>query len=170
MAAPLTRRLPEAGEHLPPSVHRFLLFSTPGPAIIDIEMIDWLRRVCLSFPQATEQVQWGNDLVFKIGGKMFAVVPLEPAAVHVSFKCSPEDFVELTERPDVIPAPYLARAHWVALEREGAIPRAELEAKLKSSYELVLAKLPAKTRADLQQTGTKPRRKAAAKATRRGSV
>ena len=72
--------------------------------------VDWLREVCLSFPGATEQIQWGNDLLFKVGGKMFAITPLEPASVFLSFKTSPETFVELTERADIIPAPYLARA------------------------------------------------------------
>src|SRR5258707_658930 len=83
--------------------------------------VDRLREVCLSFPGATEQVQWGNDLVFKVGGKMFAVTPLEPAPVCLSFKASPENFAELTERPNIIPAPYLARAQWVALQTRDAL-------------------------------------------------
>ena len=78
--------------------------------------IDWLRRTCLLFPHVTEQVQWGNDLVFKVGGRMFAVASLEPAAVCLAFKCSDESFADLTERPNVIPAPYLARAKWIAME------------------------------------------------------
>jgi len=68
----------------------------------------------------------GADLVFKIGGKMFAVAALEPGPVSMSFKCSPEDFAELTERPGVIPAPYLARAQWVALETQDALPATEI--------------------------------------------
>src|SRR6266567_2726923 len=72
--------------------------------------VDWLREVCLSFPGATEQIQWGSDLLFKVGGKMFAATRLEPASVWLSFKASPENFVELTERANIIPAPYLARA------------------------------------------------------------
>ena len=101
-----------------------------------------VRKHCLSFPQATETVQWGNDLVFKVGGKMFAVTCLEPAEVVLSFKCSDDDFAELTEVPGIIPAPYLARAKWVALEKESAIPAAELKRKLRQSYDLVAAKLP----------------------------
>jgi predicted DNA-binding protein (MmcQ/YjbR family) len=72
---------------------------------------EWVRRYCLSLPRATETLQWGHDLVFKIGGKMFAVMNLEPFPPWLSFKCSAEDFAELTERPGIIPAPYLARAH-----------------------------------------------------------
>ena len=79
---------------------------------MDIESI---RRCCLAFPHATENVQWGYDLCFKIDGKLFAVTPLEPAPVRLSFKASPENFVELCERPGIIPAPYMARAQWVAL-------------------------------------------------------
>ncbi len=86
--------------------------------------VEWLRKICLAFPGATEQIQWGNDLLFKVGGKMFAVTPLEPAPVCLSFKASPENFAELTERVDIIPAPYLARAQWVALQTRDALPRA----------------------------------------------
>ena len=85
---------------------------------------DWVREYCLALAGATEQVQWGDDLVFKAGGKMFAVMPLEPTYAarrsggqaggklnpkHVdwpwlSFKTTPEEFAELTERPGVRPA------------------------------------------------------------------
>lgn len=111
--------------------------------------VDWVRRYCMSMPHATESVQWGADLVFKIGGKMFAVLGLEPAKVWMSFKCSPEKFAELIERSNVIPAPYLARYYWVALETEDALSPAEIKSLLRRSYELVLEKLPAKARAAL---------------------
>jgi predicted DNA-binding protein (MmcQ/YjbR family) len=108
--------------------------------------VDRLREICLSFPGATEQVQWGCDLVFKVGRKMFAVTPLELAPVCLSFKASPENFADLTERPDIIPAPYLARAQWVALQTRDALPAEELARLLRESYDLVFAKLPRKTR------------------------
>jgi len=108
--------------------------------------VDWLREVCLSFPGATEQIQWGSDLLFKVGGKMFAVTPLEPAPVCLSFKASLEDFAELTERANIIPAPYLARAQWVALQTRDALPENELARLLRDSYDMVFAKLPRKTR------------------------
>jgi predicted DNA-binding protein (MmcQ/YjbR family) len=95
-------------------------------------------------------VQWGNDLVFKIGGKMFAVVVLEPAKVWLSFKCSAEEFAELVERPGIIPAPYLARNNWVALETEDALSVTEIQRLIRNSYNLVLGKLPKKTRATLR--------------------
>ena len=105
---------------------------------------EWLRKLCLSFPGTTEQIQWGYDLLFKVGGKMFAITPLEPAPVCLSFKVSPEKFAELTERQNIIPAPYLARAQWVALQTRDAVTHEELAGLLRESYEMILAKLPKK--------------------------
>jgi predicted DNA-binding protein (MmcQ/YjbR family) len=119
--------------------------------------IDRLRQLCRSFPGATEQIQWGNDLLFKVAGKMFAATPLEPAPVCLSFKASPENFAELTERPNIIPAPYLARAQWVALETREALPAEELAQLLRESYELIAAKLPKKTREGLSARPAKKR-------------
>ncbi|MCU1243548.1 MAG: hypothetical protein JWO71_4274 [Candidatus Acidoferrum typicum] len=120
--------------------------------------IDWVRELCLSFPYATEQVTWGLDLTFRISGKIFAVTVLEPAKVWLSFKCSAENFAELTERAGIIPAPYLARAQWVALESKEALQKEELAALLRESYELVFAKLPKKAqKALLQAKHSKPK-------------
>jgi predicted DNA-binding protein (MmcQ/YjbR family) len=113
--------------------------------------IDWVRELCLSFPHATEQVTWGVDLTFRISRKIFAVTVLEPAKVWLSFKCSAENFAELTERTGIIPAPYLARAQWVALESKEALRKEELAALLRESYELVCGKLPKKTQQALLQ-------------------
>jgi len=114
--------------------------------------VDWVRDLCLSFPSATEQVTWGIDLTFRISGKIFAVTVLEPAKVWLSFKCSRETFAELTERAGIIPAPYMARAQWVALETKDALPKDDLAGLLRESYDLVFAKLPKKTREALLQT------------------
>ena len=110
---------------------------------------DWVRRVCLVFPRATESVQWGDNLVFKIGGKIFAIAPLEPAEAWLSFKCSPEEFAESVELPGIVPAPYLARAHWIALQSGDALTTAEVKKRLRRSYDLVLETLPKKARAAL---------------------
>ncbi len=107
---------------------------------------DWVRELCLSFPQTTEQIQWGEVLVFKVAGKMHALTALQPSKTWLTFKASPENFVELTERPGIIPAPYLARAMWVALETRDALPLDELARLLRESYDMVVAKLPKKTR------------------------
>ena len=87
---------------------------------------------------------------------MFAHTVLEPSPVWLSFKTSPDNFYELTERPGIIPAPYLARAQWVALETKDALSSLELAPLLRDSYDLVVAKLPKKTRDSL--TSQTPRR------------
>jgi predicted DNA-binding protein (MmcQ/YjbR family) len=113
---------------------------------------EWIRAHCLSMPHVTEQILWGNDLVFKVAGKMFAVIVLEPYKVCLSFKASPEEFAELIERPGIIPAPYSARAKWVALEHPDALTRSELTRMIANSYSLVVAKLPKKRQAELAET------------------
>jgi predicted DNA-binding protein (MmcQ/YjbR family) len=131
--------------------------------------IDWVREHCLSFPGTTEQIQWGSDLLFKVGGKMFAAAPLGPAPVCLSFKTSGESFAELTERPNIIPAPYLARAQWVALETRDALPTEELARLLRESYELIVAKLPKKTREGLSRARALKRKPASGNSSRRKS-
>ena len=116
--------------------------------------VEQLRKICLAFPGATEQIQWGDDLLFKVRGKMFAITPLIPASVCLSFKVTPENFAELTERPGIIPAPYLARAKWIALESRDALTPSVVGALLRASYDLVVAKLPRKARESL--TASKP--------------
>jgi len=111
--------------------------------------IDWVRRYCLSLPHTTETIQWGNDLVFKISGKMYAVVALEPGDHWLSFKCTPDDFARLVEQVGIIPAPYLARAHWVSLEPETALSRAEIKRLIGQARDIVIAKLPKKNQAAL---------------------
>ena len=116
--------------------------------------IEWVRQHCLSLPYTTEQIQWGNDLLFKVGGRMFAGMPLEPARIWLSLKADPEEFAELVENQGVIPAPYMARAKWIALEDERALPRNEVLRLVTKSYEMVFAKLSKKLQAELA-TGKK---------------
>jgi len=117
--------------------------------------IEWVRSICLSFPQVTEEEVWENDLTFKVAGKMFAHSVLIPAPVWLSFKASTESFAELTERQGIIPAPYLARAKWIALETKEALSHDELARLLRASYDMVVAKLPRKTQAALAGEGGK---------------
>jgi predicted DNA-binding protein (MmcQ/YjbR family) len=116
--------------------------------------IETVRAYCLSFPHVTEEVLWGNDLVFKIGGKMFAVIGLDPVSGHcMSFKSTPEKFAELTEEEGIDPAPYVARYHWVALQRFNVLRERELKALLRNAYDLVFEKLPKKAKAELEGKG-----------------
>ena len=122
--------------------------------------IDALRRYCLQFPHATENVQWGCDLCFKVDGKLFLVTPLEPAPVRLSFKCSAENFAELCERPGVRPAPYMARAQWISLEQLNTLPDPELRELIAESYQLVWERLPKKRQQELQSGGKAAAKKA----------
>jgi predicted DNA-binding protein (MmcQ/YjbR family) len=132
--------------------------------------IDRLRRFCLALPHATEQVQWEDALVFKVGGRMFAVAHLEPASVWLSFKCASDEFSELVERPGVLPAPYLARAGWAALESPDSLPHPEIERLVHRSYDLVFSKLPRKTQAAFSSpVARSPRRRPSRSRARRPS-
>ena len=103
--------------------------------------LSWVRSFCRQLPGATEEMKW-EKLAFCIDGKIFAILSLEPDDVMLCFKCPPEAFGELTELPGIIQAPYFARRQWVALEPTAALPRNLLAPLLRTSYELVLAKLP----------------------------
>lgn len=112
--------------------------------------IEWVRQYCLSLPHATEELQWGETLLFKIGGKIFALLNLDQARPNrLSIKCTPEEAAEMVEREGIIPAPYLARNHWICFQDLQAITRAEMKAIIQSSYGLVVAKLPKKLKAQL---------------------
>ena len=102
--------------------------------------VDSIRAYCLSFPHATENLQWGDALCFKVGAKMFAVLGLD--RVRLTFKCAPETFAELIERPDIRPSPYLGRYKWVMLDRLDALRSDELRDLIRQSYEMVAAKAP----------------------------
>ncbi len=104
--------------------------------------IDAVRKICRALPAVTEDIKWGSDLVFSVGGKMFTVVNTERPHT-LAFKCTPEMFAELTERDGIIPAPYLARAMWVQERSVGdVLDRREMDELIRASYELVVATLP----------------------------
>jgi predicted DNA-binding protein (MmcQ/YjbR family) len=115
--------------------------------------IEWIRAYCLSLPHTTEDIQWGNDLLFRIARKIYTLVSLDGTGTsRISFKCTPEEFAELIEMDGIIPAPYLARNHWVSLTRLDALPRAEVRRRILRSYELVRSRLPKKTQRELSGT------------------
>jgi len=116
--------------------------------------IDSVRNYCLSLPHATEDIQWGNDLLFRISGKIFAAMSLDPPH-SLSFKCTPEKFDELIEFEGIIPAPYTARNKWVMLERLDALNDSEIKRLIKNSYEMIFSKLTKKLQAELG-AATKP--------------
>jgi predicted DNA-binding protein (MmcQ/YjbR family) len=121
-----------------------------------------LREFLLSLPDVCETMQWGDNLVYwvgdkKIGGKMFALCSLTPDRGVLSFAAGPERFAELVEVEGVFPAPYLARAHWVAVERWNTLAVSELKELLHAARGIVYEKLTKKTKAALAETGRKRR-------------
>lgn len=110
--------------------------------------VEKAKALCRSFAGATEDVKWGADLVFSVGEKMFACTGDAPGS-GISFKVDDERFLELTDRPGIIPAPYLARARWVQVERADALGDEEAAALLRRSYELVFGKLTKKLQREI---------------------
>ncbi len=121
-----------------------------------------LRSFLLSLPDVCETMQWGDNLVFwvgdkKIGGKMFALCSLTPNRGVLSFAAGPERFAELVEVEGVFPAPYFARAYWVAVERWNTLPTSELKELLRAARGIVFEKLSKKTREALAGSARKRR-------------
>jgi predicted DNA-binding protein (MmcQ/YjbR family) len=122
------------------------------------------RAFLLRLPFVEETLQWGDNLVFwvgdkAIGGKMFALIDLDgDGRAVMSFAAGPEGAAELLEINGIFPAPYLARAHWVALERWDALRKSELEARLRTAREIVEARLPKRTRDVLAMPAAERRR------------
>jgi predicted DNA-binding protein (MmcQ/YjbR family) len=84
---------------------------------------------------------------------MFAVTDTGSAPAGISFKVDDERFLELTDRPGIIPAPYLARAKWVYVEKASALTDQEAAALLRRSYELIFAKLTKKRQREIKEAG-----------------
>jgi predicted DNA-binding protein (MmcQ/YjbR family) len=121
--------------------------------------VDWIRKLCLSFPDAAENLQWGETLCFKVRRKLFATVYLaEGKLAPVVLKSAPEKFDELVEIEGVSPAPYVGRYKWVMLANSNVLPLGELKALIRQSYDLVAAKAPKKKAAG-KKTPSKPRKK-----------
>ena len=111
--------------------------------------IQFLQQFCSALPAVTEDVKWGHDLCFSVGGKMFCVANLEPPFT-ASFKVKDEEFEELSARDGFMPAPYMARAKWVLVTNPAKLNKKEWERYLRESYELVKAKLTGKLRKELK--------------------
>ena len=84
-------------------------------------------------------------MLFRVGGKIFVMVSLDPAAEdRIAVKCAPETFAELLEREGARPAAYVGRFKWIGFCDFNVLPAAELRELIRTSYELVKAKLPKK--------------------------
>lgn len=110
--------------------------------------IDELRNFCLALPAVTEDIKWGDNLVFSVAEKMFCLADLNPP-LRVSLKVPEEQFDELTVNEGIIQAPYFARRQWVTVTEETRFSRKEWEHYVRQSYEMIRAKLPKKVRESL---------------------
>jgi predicted DNA-binding protein (MmcQ/YjbR family) len=113
------------------------------------------REYCLSKACATESTPFGPDvLVFKVGGKMFALAALDELPTTVNLKCDPDLALELRDRYEqVTPGYHMNKKHWNSVEIEGGIPDPELQTMIDHSYDLVAkglrqprVKVPARSR------------------------
>jgi predicted DNA-binding protein (MmcQ/YjbR family) len=118
---------------------------------------DSIREYCLSFPHAVENLQWGDELCFKVGGKIFVMLGLDSVPQRLCFKCAPEKFAELCEREDIRPAPYVGRYKWVMLDRLDALGEQELQDCIGESYKMVAAKAKIKTQSSKGRDRREPR-------------
>jgi len=102
------------------------------------------REYCLTKPGATEGTPFGPDvLVFKVGGKMFALAALDEVPTTVNLKCNPDLALDLRDRyEEVKPGYHMNKKHWNTVEIDGGIPAGELRKMIDHSYELVVKSLP----------------------------
>ena len=107
------------------------------------------KDLCRSFPAATEDLKWGEVQVFSVGGKMFACTNADLPARRISFKVDDDRFLELTDRPGIIPAPYMARLKWVYTDDARSLSDSEASLLLRRSYELAFAKLTKKLQREI---------------------
>ena len=111
--------------------------------------IEGIQVICKKLPAVTEDIKWGNDLVFSVGEKMFCVVGLNQSPTTASFKVTDEEFDEICSREGFKPAPYVARYKWVFIDDISKMNKKEWEKYIAQSYRLVKEKLPAKTKKQL---------------------
>ncbi|MBS1643570.1 MAG: MmcQ/YjbR family DNA-binding protein [Bacteroidetes bacterium] len=112
--------------------------------------LDLLREYCLSKKGTTEEILWGEHLVFKVAGKMFCITSLDDAT-DTAFKVIDEDFERLPETGIYLPAPHLQRAKWVKVLQPERVKLTEWKERIETSYQLVKAKLPKKIRTLLDE-------------------
>ncbi|HAK06593.1 MAG TPA: MmcQ-like protein [Spartobacteria bacterium] len=113
--------------------------------------VERFREYCLAKRGVTESTPFGEDvLVFKIGGKIFALAALDEVPATVNLKCDPDLALELRDRYEQVrPGYHMNKKHWNTVEIESGIPEAELRRMIDHSYELIVKSLPKTTRAKL---------------------
>ena len=111
--------------------------------------IPTLETIALSLPGVEKEIKWKSDLVFMVGSKMFFVIDLEGPPHSASFKVQEERFEELAATTYFRPAPYFARAGWVAISAGSPLSGDEVEAYVREAHRIVAGKLTRKVRTQL---------------------
>lgn len=123
--------------------------SYPKSLCLEMDLTQ-LQELCMSFPHATEDIKWGHDLCFSIGGKMFLVTGADGFPVSASLKVTEDEFEEWSAKPGCKPAPYMARHKWIYIEDIARFPASEIKRLAQQSYDLVKAKLAKKVLRELE--------------------
>ncbi|MGI6478605.1 MAG: MmcQ/YjbR family DNA-binding protein [Salinivirgaceae bacterium] len=120
--------------------------------IINELNVETIREYCIQKPFTTEEFPFDDvTLIFKVGGKMFAMIPLDEPRLVISLKCSPERSVELREKYDSIqPAYHMNKRHWNMIFIDGSVPKKLIVELIDHSYDLVFNKLPRKKQSELK--------------------
>ncbi len=115
--------------------------------------IESFREYCIVKPGVTEEFPFGETtLVFKVGGKMFALADVDNFE-SINLKCDPERAVELRDRYDAITAGYhMNKKYWNTVLMNGQLSHGLISELIDHSYELVLASLPSKMKSQICAT------------------
>ncbi len=113
--------------------------------------IEDIREYCLAMPAVSESTPFDDvTLVFKVAGKMFAIVPMDETDLRITLKCDPDLAIQLREQyPCVLPGYHTSKKHWNTILVDGSVNREKLAKWIDHSYAMVLKGLPAKTRKEL---------------------
>jgi predicted DNA-binding protein (MmcQ/YjbR family) len=106
--------------------------------------LDELRAYLLAKPATTEEEPFGpGALVYKVKGKMYALVAWQETPLSVNLKCNSMRALALREQyAAVTPGYHMNKQHWNTVLLDGSIPQDEFEALIDHSYELVVKGLP----------------------------
>jgi predicted DNA-binding protein (MmcQ/YjbR family) len=121
--------------------------------------VEWIRKLCLSLPDVTEDMPWDDDLCFKVRGKIFSGMVLSDGRFpRITLKCAPGTFHDLLEIEGISPAPYVGRYKWIMLANSTVLPASELEALIRRSYDLVAVKAPKRKAASKKKSPKRSKR------------
>lgn len=116
-----------------------------------MKTLEEIHACCEALPHAEQTFPFGETVaVYKVGGKMFALVPMDAAQPNFSVKCDPEEAELLREQYSAVtPGYHLNKRHWNTVVADGSIPEEELESFITASWKLVATSLTRKARQEL---------------------